>query len=203
MKIEDSRELAGNSSKADTLLFVVDLVNDSHDILDFACKLADRHNANLQLLHVIDPDHAPSSPDAQMGNQFSLEMLAQRANAIKRSVASLLSFGRPEDVISRRAAEVDATLVVLPLNGSASDRLQERLVRRLRRRCGCPVLALPRDLCRDVDPGSFTIRGLLSVAQQAWEGGGQPMRGPMRVSHRAQSKTPLILLSSIPNPPAS
>src|ERR1017187_9331155 len=132
-----------------TLLVVADFLTGSPDILDFACRLAERHNADLQLLHVIDPEHTPSSPDAQMGAQFSLEMLAQRARALKRSAVSLLSFGCPENVIPRRAAEVNASLVVLPLNGSAGDRPQKKLVKRLREKCDCPVLAVPLDLFLD------------------------------------------------------
>jgi hypothetical protein len=80
-----------------------------------------------------------------MGAQFSLEMLAQGARALKRNAVSLLSFGRPENVIPRRAAEVSASLVVLPLNGSAGDHLQKRLVRQLRAKCNCPVLAVLRE----------------------------------------------------------
>jgi nucleotide-binding universal stress UspA family protein len=126
-----------------TLLVVADFLTGSPDILDFACRLAESQNADLQLLHVIDPEHAHSSPDAQMGAQFSIEMLAKRARALRRSAVSLLSFGPPESVIPRRASEVNASLVVLPLNGSAADHPQKRLARRLRGKCNCPVLAVP------------------------------------------------------------
>ena len=149
MEIDENEKPVTSNCKTGTLLFVADFVTGSRDVLDFACELAERQNADLQLLHVIDPEHTPSSPDAQMGAQFSLEMLAQRARALKRSAVSLLSFGCPENVIPRRAAEVNASLVVLPLNGSAADRLQKRLVRRLRGKCDCPVLAVPRDALLD------------------------------------------------------
>ncbi len=149
--------------KTGTLLFVVDFLTGNPDVLDFACELAEKQNAYLELLQVIDPGHTHSSPDAQMGAQYSFEMFAQRASALKRSATSLLSFGHPENEIPRRAAEVNASLVVLPLNGSADDRLQKSLVRRLRRKCDCPVLAVPRDVLVDSGSSSFSIHGLLSL----------------------------------------
>jgi hypothetical protein len=96
MEICEKRESVSRGYKVGTLLFVVDFVNGSQDILDFACELAEWQNADLQLLHVIDPENTQSSPDAQMGAQFSLEMLAHRVRALKRSAVSLLSFGCPE-----------------------------------------------------------------------------------------------------------
>lgn len=194
MEIDDNKESVTSSRKAGTLLFVSDFVNGSQDVLDFACELAERHNADLQLLHVIDPEHTHSSPDAQMGAQFSLEMLTQRARALKKSAVSHLSFGCPENVIPRRAAEVNASLVVLPLNGSAADRLQKRLVRRLRGKCDCPVLAVPRDLFLDGDANSFSIHGLRSLVRQVCEGDRQSMRGLMRASDKVRSQAPLMIM---------
>ena len=177
-----------------TLLFVADVVTGSPDVLDFACELAERQNARLQLLQVIDPEHAFSSPDAQMGSQYSLEMLTQNAKRPKRCAVSLLSFGCPEKVIPRRAEEVNASLVILPLNGSASDRVQKSLVRRLRGKCDCPVLAVPRDLFRDRDANSRSIRALLARARRVCEGDRQSMRGLVRASAKAQSQAPLVLI---------
>lgn len=193
MEIYEENESVTSSRKAGTLLFVADFVNGSQDVLDFACELAERHNADLQLLHVIDPERTHSSPDAQMGAQFGLEMLAQRARALKRSAVSLLSFGCPENVIPKRAAEVNASLVVLPLNGSAADRLQKRLVRRLRGKCDCPVLAVPRDVLLDGGASSFSINGLLSLVRQACEGDRQSMRGLMRATDGMGSSAPLMI----------
>jgi nucleotide-binding universal stress UspA family protein len=172
----------------------VDFVTGSPDLLGFACDLAERQNAALQLLHVIDPEHAHSSPDAQMGAQFSLEMLAQRARALQRSAVSFLSFGCPENAIPRRAAEVNASLVVLKLNGSAADRLQKRLARRLRAKYNCPVLAVPRHIFLDGDADSFSIHGLLSPVRQVCEGDRQSMRGLARSSNTGRGKALPVMM---------
>jgi nucleotide-binding universal stress UspA family protein len=190
---ENERQVTSNCRTA-TLLFVADFVTGRSDVLDFACELAERQNADLQLLHVIDPEHSHSSPDAQMDAQFSLDMLAQRARALRRSAVSLLSFGRPENVIPRRAAEVNASVVVLPLNGTAADRVQKKLVRRLRGKCDCPVLAVPRDIFLDVDAHSLSIRGLLSLVRQVCEGDRQSMRTLERVSDKLRSRAPLMIM---------
>jgi hypothetical protein len=129
-----------------------------------------------------------------MEAQFSLDMLAQRARALKRSGVSLLSFGRPENAIPRRTAEVNASVVVLPLNGSAADRLQKKLVRRLKGKCDCPVLAVPRDIFLEADANSPSIRGLLSLVRQVCDGDQQSMRALVRALERLRSQAPLMIM---------
>jgi hypothetical protein len=177
---ENERQITSNC-KTGTLLFVADFVTGRSEVLDFACELAERQNSDLQLLHVIDPEHTHSSPDAQMEDQFSLDMLAQRARALKRSAV-------------RRAAEVNASVVVLPLNGSAADRLQKKLVRRLRGKCECPVLAVPRDIFLDADANSHSIRRLFSLVQQVCQGDRRSMRTLERASDKIQSQAPLMIM---------
>ena len=191
MRIGENWKPITSNSETRTLLFVVDFVTGSPDVLDFACELSERQNAHLQLLHVVDPERTYSSPDGQMGAQFSLEMLAKRARALKKSTVSLLSFGSPEKEIPRRAAEVNASLVVFPLNGATTDRLQKKLVRRLRGKCDCPVLAVPSNIFLDGDADSASILGLLSLVQQVWEESGEPLRGLLQASSMTQSKAPL------------
>ena len=190
---ENERQVTSNCNTG-TLLFIADFVTGRSDVLDFACELAERQNADLHLLHVIDPEYSHSTPDAQMVAQFSLDMLAQRARALKRNAVSLLSFGRPENVIPRRAAEVNASVVVLPLNGSAADRLQKRLVRRLRGKCDCPVLAVPRDIFRDADASSLSFRRLLSLVQQVCQGDRRSMRALERASDKFRSQAPIMVM---------
>src|ERR1035438_1647480 len=194
MEIHEINESVPSSSKAGPLLFVADFVNGSRDVLEFASELAERHNSDLQLLHVIDLEHTHSSPDAQMGAQYSLEILAQNARALKRGAVSLLSIRYLENVIPMRAEEVNASLVILPLNGSASDRVQKRLVRRLRGRCDCPVLAVPRDLFLDRDANSRSIRALLSLVRQVCDGDRQSRRGLVQASAKARSQAPLMIM---------
>ncbi len=192
MGIDEKEKPVTSNRKTGTLLFVADFVAGSPDVLDFACELAERQNADLQLLHVIDPDHTHSSPDAQMGAQFSLEMLAQRARALKRSAVSLLSFGCPENVIPRRAAEVNASLVVLPLNGSAGDRPQKKLVKRLREKCNCPVLAVPLDFFLGGEAHSLSTQSLLTLVRRVCEGDRQSGTGLVRTSDKVRPQAPFM-----------
>jgi nucleotide-binding universal stress UspA family protein len=126
------------------LLYVTDVVmSDSDEGLDAACELADRTGSHLELIHVVDLVHAPSKPDAHMGIQYRLEMLARKLQHLKRNVASILLFGSPEEVISKRAVDIKARLIVFGRNGSSSTEAQNGLVRRIMRRVTCPVVFLP------------------------------------------------------------
>jgi hypothetical protein len=200
MQIDNRRAAITNTCNRGTLLFVADFIHGSQEILDFACDLAARQSANLQFLHVIDLEHTHSSPDAQMGTQFGLDELAQRARTLKRSAVSLLSFGCPEVVIAKRAAEVNASLVVLPLidspgsPDSPADQLQKKLARRLRGKCDCPVLAVSRDLFKEANVPILSIRGLLSFIREACDGERQSMRSLARTSNQVRPQAPLLIM---------
>jgi len=135
---EDKRQRTKVDSGA--LLYVTDCVNDNQESLEYACKLADKNGAYVELLHVVDPEKTASRPDAQMGIQYSLEALARSLKTLGRQTHALILFGCPEDAISKRASDIKATLIALPLNGSASDRIKKILAKRLTVRCACPVL---------------------------------------------------------------
>jgi len=130
----------GESSQTGTLLYVTDLVSDSDESLDLACQLAESQGIHLELVHVVDLGHSPSRPDAQMGIQYRLEALARRLRHPHSRVVSSLLFGAPEEVISRRASTVKAKIIAFPSNDSLTARSQDRLVMRLKKRVGCPVV---------------------------------------------------------------
>jgi nucleotide-binding universal stress UspA family protein len=140
MGFSESGEFAAGNSGIGGFLYVTDLVSDSQDVLEFACELAERQGAQLELLYVIDPEKASSRPDAQMGIQYSLESLARRLRDLKRNIRARLLFGHPEDVISKRAAETKATLIAFPVSDSSGNRDQKALVKHLNQTCACPVL---------------------------------------------------------------
>jgi nucleotide-binding universal stress UspA family protein len=141
---KSTRSGATSCSAPGTLLYVTDVVmSDSDEGLDAACELADRTGSQLELIHVVDLGHAPSKPDAHMGIQYRLEMLARKLQHLKANVASILLFGSPEDVISKRAADIKARLIAFGRNGSSSLEAQHGLVRRIMRRVACPVVFLP------------------------------------------------------------
>ena len=170
METNQQKESVLSSHKSETLLFVADFMNGSQDVFDVACEIADRYDAHLQLLNVIDPEHAPSSPDGQMGCQYRFEMLANKVRAMNRGVVSLLSFGSPECVIPRRAAEVNATVIVIPLNGTANDRHQKRLVRQLARKCDCPVLAISPLACKGEESTAYSVEKLFASIRKIIKG---------------------------------
>jgi nucleotide-binding universal stress UspA family protein len=156
----------GGTLPAGTLLFVTDPAKDSLNVLEFACALAQRHRARLELVHVIDPGHILSMPDAQMGIQYRLEALARSLRNLNRSAQAVLLFGKPLHVLRERAEDVKATLIAIALNGSATDRVQKRLAKDLATKCDCPVLTLPPDI-RAGGPQSLslpsqTVRRLVS-----------------------------------------
>ncbi len=96
MPTHEHMSSTGGSVHAGTLLFVTDPAKDSQNVLEFACALAQRHRARLELVHVIDPGHISSMPDAQMGIQYRLEALARSLRSLNRSAQAILLFGKPE-----------------------------------------------------------------------------------------------------------
>ena len=125
------------------LLYVTDLMNDSNEDLDHACALAERHGVPLEMIHVVDLAKSRSTPDAQMGIQFRLEALAQRLRYLKRNVVSLLLFGSPEEVISKRATQIKARVIAFARSHPAASEHQAALVRRLGSKVSCPIVVLP------------------------------------------------------------
>lgn len=126
-----------------TLLYVADLDNDSRESLDLAFELALSHGTRLEMIHVVDLDHVQSSPDGQMGIQFRLDALARSLRHLKHSVSSILLFGSPEDVITRRAHEIKAKLIAFARHGQPSTAAQAAMVKRLGSKVTCPVVVLP------------------------------------------------------------
>lgn len=143
MRSSESVTIETNSPTGGMLLYVTDLVNDTNEDLDLACELAASHGIHLEMIHVVDLDHAHSNPDAQMSIQFRLDALATSLRHLKRNVASILLFGSPEDVISRRAKEIKANLIAFAFNGQPSAMAHDGLIKRVERKVACPVVVLP------------------------------------------------------------
>lgn len=133
---------ATNNPTRGTLLYVTELAGDSAEVLDLALELAARHSVRLELIHVVDLDHAQSGPDGLMGIQFRLDSLARSLRHLKHNVASTLLFGSPEDVITRRAHEIKAKLIAFARHGQASAEAQAAMVKRLGSKVTCPVVVL-------------------------------------------------------------
>jgi nucleotide-binding universal stress UspA family protein len=142
MPTNDHEHPSPVSSDSGTLLLVTDPVKDSKGLLRLACELARKHRFRLELLHVVDPEHVSLMPDSQTAIVSRLEDLARSMRSLQKGVRALLLFGKPERVVSERAADVKATLIAIALNGSSSDRVQEKLARSLAGKCDCPVMTL-------------------------------------------------------------
>lgn len=171
-----------------TLLYVTDCADDSDGALDFACALAHRNGAHLELLHVIDPGHSPSRPDAQMEIQFRLETLARSLKRLTNNAEAILLYGAPEDVILKRAAEIRPALIAFPLNGSATDDSKIRLVRRLTRRCPFPVLTLLPRMEEKECASRASLNRLAAFMAKVWEGRRSRVRGRPRTLARARPR---------------
>lgn len=143
MRSHEGATIEMKTSTVGMLLYVTDLVNDSNEALDLACELAERHGVPVEMIHVVDIEHARSSPDAQMSIQFRLDALAQRLRHLKRNVASILLFGSPEEVISKRAREMKAKLIAFAFDGQPSQGAQAAMVKRVGNKVPCPVVILP------------------------------------------------------------
>lgn len=181
MKFDEGLTRAEDKTSPATFVCVTDCVGANEEALDCASDLAERHGAHLELLHVIDPGHTPSAPDAQMGIQFRLESLARSLRRLKKDAEARLLYGCPEEVIAKRVAEIQATLIAFLLNGSATDQSQKRLARLLTRRCACPVLAIP--------PGMRGEKAQNYLQSKVWSHFIKRTRGGIGRSSRDQPRT--------------
>jgi nucleotide-binding universal stress UspA family protein len=133
---------AANVPTSKIVLYVTDLVSDSDETLASACELAEKHGADIEVIHVIDVGQSPSRPDGQMGIQYRLEQFCCRLRSLRERVKSLLLFGSPVDVISKRASDVKVKLIAFGNNGSSSARGQQKLISSVTRRVACPVVTI-------------------------------------------------------------
>lgn len=143
MSTDSRRTAATRLEPRETLLYVTDLLSDSDETLASACKLAEDHDADVELVHVIDVTRAPSRPDGQMGIQYRLERLGHRLKSVGEHVKSLLLFGSAEDVIPRRAGDIGAKLIAFGTGGSPCTVGQQKLIHSVTQRVTCPVVTIP------------------------------------------------------------
>ena len=142
MKDQDAITVNTNSATKGTLLYMTELDSDSSESLDLASNLALKNGIGLEMIHVVDLNHSYPGPDGQMGIQFRLDALARTLRGLKRSVTSILMFGSPEDVVTRRAQEINARLIAFPSHGQRSAAAQEAMVKRVGSKVACPVVVL-------------------------------------------------------------
>ena len=142
MKSYANRNTAERLSEFGPVLYVTEATGDTDDELDAVCGLSEARTGKIELIHVVDLANVTSKPDAHMGIQYRLEMLARKLKKIEKNVVSVLLFGSPEDVISKRATEVCAKLIAFDSYTGSSPKARQGLIDRLMRRVSCPVVIL-------------------------------------------------------------
>ncbi len=144
MQNQTNISVTQSSSTSGPLLYVTELDNDSSESLDLAFELAESKGIGLEMVHVVDLKFARPGPDGQMGVQFRLDALTRSLRHFKRSFTSVLLFGHPEDVVTRRAREINAQLIAFPGRGQQSAAAQVAMIKRVGSKVACPVVVLNR-----------------------------------------------------------
>ncbi len=142
MESRGKKKRATNDPEGGTLLYVPELVDDPDEAHTIDSGLAKNHGRHLELVHVIDLEHTPSSPAAQMGIQYRLDALAAKLRKLKWDVVTMLLFGFAEDKIPKRAKQIKATLIAFRPNSTPSSGGQDSLCASIKRRVSCPVTVL-------------------------------------------------------------
>lgn len=105
-----------------------------------ACSLAQQHDAELILLHVLSTDAAHDSAEQRQAQTERLDELRERANFLK--LTTTIVWGEPASAIVRRARESSCDLIVMRpsqsrwLIGRVVDSVSQRVCRLAR----CPVI---------------------------------------------------------------
>jgi universal stress protein A len=142
------------------ILVPVDHSNCSRAALEYALFLAERFDAKIEVLHVVEtpPDgeeHTVVKPDTgeeellsellmQQGKKAEAEFLAPFVHGRKIPIARSLLTGRPAKVIVTAAADREADLIVMGTHGrSGFDRLiMGSVTERVLRSAPCPVVVV-------------------------------------------------------------
>ncbi|WP_020680361.1 universal stress protein [Marinobacterium rhizophilum] len=108
------------------ILLAVDLSEESEQLIDKTCEIADRNNAELSLIHVIEPLSFAYGGDVPMDLTTIQEQLDDHARVKLDSFASRLSHpvthklivsGHTESEIHRYCDEHDIDLVIVGSHG--------------------------------------------------------------------------------------
>lgn len=131
-----------------TILCPVDFSRPAEHALVYACAIARRHGASLELLHVLEPsayshdERSPALPPYEAVLQEKLRLMAETTGC--PTTITLLE-GIPYLAIVERASERHADLIVIGTHGrtGAKHLLIGSVAERVVRTAACPVLAVP------------------------------------------------------------
>jgi nucleotide-binding universal stress UspA family protein len=128
------------------ILAPCDLTPRSHPALEYACALAEEHNSELTVLHVVDRLAEVTKLDPERVKE---EIQKQLMDLVARYTAHVairyrVEFGNVSSAILRVASEIDSDFIVLGVRCSsgALDRFMWPIAYELVRSATCPVLTI-------------------------------------------------------------
>jgi len=128
------------------ILAPCDLTPRSHPALEYACTLAETHNSQLTVLHVIEHINEGLKLDPERVKQGIREKLAEIVGRHSDGVDVhyRVEFGDVPATILRVASEVDSDFIVLGVRRSSGvlDRFMWPIAYELVREARCPVLTI-------------------------------------------------------------
>jgi nucleotide-binding universal stress UspA family protein len=128
------------------ILAPCDLTARSHPAVEYACALAEEHNSELTVMHVVDPLAEVTNLDPERVRQENkkrlVELVGHRAGSV--SICYRVEFGNVPDAILRVASEIDSDFIVLGVRRSSGvlDRFMWPIAYELVRTATCPVLTI-------------------------------------------------------------
>jgi nucleotide-binding universal stress UspA family protein len=128
------------------ILAPCDLTPRSHPAVEYACALAEEHNSQLTVLHVVDRLAEATNLDPERVRQENKKRLVELAgrHAGSVSICYRVEFGNVPGAILRVASEIDSDFIVLGVRCSSGvlDRFMWPIAYELVRSATCPVLTI-------------------------------------------------------------
>jgi len=124
-----------------SILVPIELPCDRH-CLSFAIEVAKLFHAKLEILHVIDMNHADSMPHAFQDMQYECEEIASQLRMEGVEVAGSVLFGKPDAAIVSRSQELQSSLILMPLEtrGHLSSTKSDNVAANVIRNSNVPVM---------------------------------------------------------------
>ncbi|QIB76159.1 universal stress protein [Halogeometricum borinquense] len=144
----------------DTIVVATDGSESVRRAVDVALDLADRFDASVHALYVVDASEVDSSPERlrdemrEALTERGHRALSEVEEATDRSVTTAVREGRPATVVGDYAREVDADMVAMGTRGRHGENrfLIGSVAERVVRTCPVPVLTV-RQLAEDETDG--------------------------------------------------
>ena len=149
----------------DTVVIATDGSESAARAVDVALDLAERFDATVHALYVVDEGDVAASPD-ELRDELADALQAAADDALgtvrehaDRAVTTTVREGRPASEITQYAEEVDADVVALGTRGRHGDHsfLLGSVAEGVVRRCSRPVLTVRQLDASELDDGSVAV----------------------------------------------